>query len=198
MMRFATPFLLAVITAGSTTQMATAEALPFPGLPLDIGTEFTLTNQWGETRTQADPDGHLQLVFFGYANCDAICTMALPQMGDIADVLAERGTQISTVMITIDGARDQPDTMAAPLADMHPRLIGLTGSSEALEQVYDGFQINIEHLFDDLEYGPIYAHDSSYYVLSGRGEFLTVLPPILSHERFADILEGYAKISQDG
>lgn len=162
------------------------------GLPINLGGPYTLTNQWGETRTEADPDGHLQLVFFGYANCDAICTMALPQMGVIQDLLARRGTMISTVMITIDGARDTPANMAEPLAAMHPGLIGLTGAPEELADVYQAFQINIEHLFDDLEYGPIYAHDSNYYVLSGKGDFLTVLPPILPPERFADILEGYA------
>ncbi len=182
--RLITP-LLALWAGGATAQSN--------GLPVDLGAPFALTNQWGETRTQADPNGHLQLVFFGYANCDAICTMALPQMGTIQALMAEKGTPLSTVMITIDGARDTVDTMAAPLAAIHPALIGLTGSEQDLAAVYDAFQINIEHLFDDLEYGPIYAHDSNYYVLSGSGEFLTVLPPILPPDRFADILIGYAQ-----
>ncbi len=182
--------LLAILAGG-----AQGEALPFPGLPLDLGGPYTLTDQHGQTRTEADPNGHLQLVFFGYANCDAICTMALPQMGDIQAVLAERGVPLSTVMITIDGDRDTVETMAEPLAAMHPHLIGLTGTQDQLNSVYDAYQINIEHLFDDLEYGPIYAHDSSYYVLSGDGDFLTILPPILPPAQFADILEGYANDS---
>lgn len=183
MNRHVLPLLLALWAGGAMAQ----------GLPVDLGGPYSLTNQYGETRTEADPDGNLQLIFFGYANCDAICTMALPQMGVIQDILAERGVPISTVMITIDGERDRPDNMAGPLAAMHPALIGLTGSAEALAAVHQDFQINIEHLFDDPEYGPIFAHDSNYYVLSGSGDFLTVLPPILPPEQFADILEGYAQ-----
>ena len=185
MIRHAVPLLLALWAGGAMAQ----------GLPIDLGGPYSLTNQYGETRTEADPEGHLQLVFFGYANCDAICTMALPQMGVIQDILATRGVPISTVMITIDGERDTPAAMAEPLAAMHPGLIGLTGTPEALARVHADFRINIEHLFDDPEYGPIFAHDSNYYVLSGEGAFLTVLPPILTPERFADILQGYAGAS---
>lgn len=190
MIRTATPFLLALWAGG-----AMAEGPALPGLPFDLGGDFSLTDQWGDARTQADPDGKLQLVFFGYANCDAICTMALPQMGLIQETLLARGTDVSIVMVTIDGARDTVESMADPLADIHPNLIGLTGSEAELQTVYDLFQIDLEHLFDDPEYGAIYAHTSNYYLLDGDGAFLTVLPPILGPERYADILEGYAGAS---
>lgn len=190
MNRQLTSLLLAFCAGG-----ALAEAPALPGLPIDVGGSYTLLNQWGEERTEADPDGHLQLVFFGYANCDSICTMALPQMGDIQSILADRGVPISTVMITIDNARDTVDTMAEPLAAMHDGLIGLTGTDAQLAAVYDDFQVNIEHIFDDPEYGAVYAHDSNYYVMSGQGDFLTILPPILTPDRFADILQGYAEAS---
>lgn len=184
----ATLTLLATLAGG----MAAAEAPALPGLPLDLGGPFTLTDQFGQTRTEADPAGNLQLVFFGYANCDAICTMALPQMGMIQEVLADRGTDLTILMVTIDGERDTVENMGEPLAAMHPGLVGLTGTEAQLGTVYDLFQIEREHLFDDLEYGAIYAHTSNYYLLDASGQFLTVLPPILGPERYADILEGYA------
>lgn len=40
--------------------------------PIKLGGAYTLTDQTGAKRTEADPKGRLQLVFFGYAKCQAI------------------------------------------------------------------------------------------------------------------------------
>ena len=53
---------------------------PAAGLPFDLGGAFQLTDQSGTPRTEVDPDGRLQLLFFGYANCQQICSAALPLM----------------------------------------------------------------------------------------------------------------------
>ncbi|MEL7183834.1 MAG: SCO family protein, partial [Pseudomonadota bacterium] len=63
-------------------------AAPFPA---NFGGAYVLTDHHGTTRTQVDPAGHLQLIFFGYASCEAICTVALPIMSDVATALAQDG-----------------------------------------------------------------------------------------------------------
>ena len=95
--------------------------------PLALGGAYTLTDQYGQTRTQADPEGHAQLVFFGYINCPDICTAALPLMAGITDALAAEGITVTPVMITIAPDRDTVESMGAPLAAIHPDYIGLTG-----------------------------------------------------------------------
>ena len=47
-------------------------------LPLKLGGSFSLIDQHGQPRTQVDPAGNLQLLFFGYANCREICSAVLP------------------------------------------------------------------------------------------------------------------------
>ena len=71
MMRFA-----AILGFCAVPALATAQGLPddIPGLPGLVGGEYSLTNQFGDTHTQADPDGKTQLLFFGYANCLQICS----------------------------------------------------------------------------------------------------------------------------
>lgn len=162
---------------------------PFPA---DLGGAFTLTDQTGAKRTEADPDGRMQLFFFGYANCQSICTAALPRMAQIADIAAEAGLPVRPVLITVDPERDTPEGMVEPLAKLSPEMIGLTGSAEELAKVRDLFQVETEFVFDDPEYGRVYSHGSLIYLMDPRGELLTVIMPIVSPDRGAEIVAKYA------
>lgn len=162
-------------------------------LPFDVGGPYTLTDQFGQTRTQADPDGLPQLMFFGYANCPGICSAAMPLMADVTDMMAARGAPLRPVMITVDPARDTVANMGPSLATFHADFIGLTGPQDALDASYDAF--NVEHAlaYDDPEYGPVYTHGSLIYLMDSAGEVLTVIPPILDANRAAEIAWKYIK-----
>lgn len=166
-------------------------ALANEPFPLALGGAFELVDQHGQTRTQADPQGRAQLVFFGYINCPDICTAALPLMAEITDALAEDGIAVTPVMITISPDRDTVESMGAPLAAIHPDYVGLTGDEAALTAVYDAFGVEITPIFQDPEHGWIYAHGSFIHLLDGEGELLTLIPPILGAEQAAGIALGY-------
>lgn len=161
-------------------------------LPWKLGGAFELVDHTGATRTQTDPEGRMQLVFFGYANCPGICSAALPMMADAAEVLERRGISVSPVLITIDPVLDTVETMGPALTKISADLVGLTGDREALSEAYDAFQINFEKIMDDPEYGPIYAHSSHIFLLDRAGTVLTLLPPVLPAEQMADIVTKYA------
>ena len=95
-------------SAGEAAAHQAPAASGGPKLPfdLDLGGAFTLTDQTGAKRSQADPQGRAQLVFFGYANCQSICSVALPLMADAVTTLADEGIAVTPVMITVDPARD--------------------------------------------------------------------------------------------
>lgn len=160
-------------------------------LPLPIGGAYTLTDQHGRTRTEADPDGYAQLVFFGYVNCQEICSAALPLMAEVADALAQTGHNVTPVMITVDPVADTPQTMRAPLADLHPQFVGLTGDAPALDAAYDAFKVEINSLFTAPDGQTVYAHGSMIHLMDSDGRLLTLLPPILDADRIADIARGY-------
>lgn len=176
-------------------------ALPVAGqspFPVDIGGPFALTDQYGQTRTQSDPDGKAQLLFFGYANCLNICSAALPLMADVVDALAEDGIAVTPVMITVAPDQDQVDTMGAPLAAHHPAFIGLTGAEAELQMAYDAFKVEVEPLFEDPEHGWIYSHGSFIHLLDGEGQLLTLLPPILDVDRAVGIAVEYLDPAHQG
>jgi protein SCO1/2 len=161
---------------------------PFPG---SIGGPFRLIDQTGAARREADPDGRVQLVFFGYATCPGICSHALPTLAALTDALAQAGAPATPVLITVDPARDTPEALAGAAAAIHPDLVALTGSAAELAAVRAAFQVESELVFVSPEHGEVYAHGSYIYVLDGEGRFLTLLPPILSVERMVEIVAGY-------
>lgn len=165
------------------------DASPFP---IRLGGGFALTDQTGAERTEADPDGRLQLFFFGYANCQAICSVALPRMAKMTDLAAEAGIAVRPVLITVDPARDTPAAMREALSVLHPEMVGLTGDEASLASVRQLFQIERKLVFEDPEYGPVYAHGSQIYLMDREGGFLTFIPPILSPDRGAEIIAKYA------
>jgi len=148
-------------------------------LPFDVGGPFTLTNQHGERRTQSDPDGLPQLLFFGYANCPGICTAALPLMAEVTDSLAKQDITVRPVMITVDPARDTVETMAEPLVRHHPSFIGLTGDRDALGAAYAAFSVEHALAYEDPTYGPVYTHGSLIYLMDANGKVLTLIPPVM-------------------
>lgn len=163
-------------------------------LPLDVGIggPFSLFNQYGETRTEVDPDGRLQLLFFGYANCAGICPTALSNMAEATDILAERGVKLRPVLITIDPKQDTIETLGPALAKISPEFIGLTGPQDALEQAYKAFRVESRKLFTTPQTGDVYAHGGFVYLLDGGGNLQAILPPIMPADQIADIVERYS------
>lgn len=179
-------------TALLSLAMATPAVAETP-LPFDLGGAYTLTNQHGERYTQADPDGKPQLLFFGYVNCQEICSAVFPMMAEVVNEIEAQGMDITPVMITVDPVRDTVDTMGPKLAEHHPDFVGLTGTEAELQVAYDAYSIEKEEVFVDPEFGPVYAHGSFVYLLDAEGKFLTLVPPIVTPQQAADIVAKYTK-----
>lgn len=164
-------------------------------LPFALGGSYSLTDQHNNTCSEKDPDGHAQLVFFGYINCPDICTAALPLMADVTRELRVQGHVITPVMITVAPNKDKVETMAGPLAKWHPDFVGLTGDVSALQLAYKAFSVQIDPLFEDPEHGWIYGHGSFVHLLDGEGKALTLIPPTLDAKQVVDIVAKYLTIT---
>jgi len=80
-------------------------------LPFDVGGPFELVDQTGTTRTDKSFHGKPALLFFGYAECQAICTVALPHMAETVDLLSQHGKDVQPILITVDPKRDTPEAL---------------------------------------------------------------------------------------
>lgn len=161
-------------------------------LPFDVGGPFELVDQTGETRTDESFHGKPALLFFGYAECQAICSVALPRMAETVDLLAEQGTDVQPILITVDPKRDTPEALAKAAPKVHERLVALTGSDEALAKARKSYRVESKLIGEDVE-GPIFAHGSFIYLLGADGKVKSLMPPVLGPERMAEIALGYVK-----
>lgn len=165
-----------------------AAALPFAGA---IGGSFTLTDHFGDPRSEREPEGRPQLLFFGYATCDAICSVALPRMAETVELIEAAGSEVAPIMVTVDPVNDTPEALRAAMPAHHPLMVGLTGSAAALAAAQAAFQVDSELLGETPDGAPIIAHGSFVYLLDADGRLLTLLPPILGPERMAEITLSY-------
>jgi len=180
-MKFMAPFIAGVLLASPALSN---------GFPFNIGGAYELTDQRGMQRTQADPEGHFQLLFFGYANCEQICSATLPMMADIVDDIADTAT-LRPVMITVDPKRDTVDNIGPPLEQYHPAFVGLTGTDDSLQVAYDAFSVEREVIFTDPAGGDILSHGSFIYLLDGDGDVLTLVPPVMDVDQAVGIITPY-------
>jgi protein SCO1/2 len=175
-------------TEGAAHAVVATPALPFI---VEITPRFALIDQTGRAVSQMDFAGRPMAIFFGYASCEAICSVALPTLAATLELLGPEGADIAPILITVDPARDTPEAMARQLPQYHPRLIGLTGSEDALATARSVFQIEATQVAATPEGAPIYAHGSFIYLVGRDGTVKSVLPPILSPERMAELMLKY-------
>lgn len=108
----------------------------------DIGGAFTLVDETGATVTDADVLTKPSLIYFGYTFCPDVCPLDAARNAEAVDILEEYGVDVTPVFISIDPERDTPEVMAEFTENLHPKMLGLTGSAEqvkAASQAYKTF-----------------------------------------------------------
>lgn len=166
-------------------------------LPFAVGGPFALVDHTGRSVTEADFLGRPFLVFFGYSNCKDYCPLGLRTMLEALDLLGERGAAVQPVMITVDPAHDTSAALAAFVAELDPRLTALTGTPDALASVRKAYNVRSKEVSQSLLTGEaIFGHGSNIYLMDAEGGFLTLLPPIVSASRMAEIIAGYLARNQ--
>lgn len=130
---------------------AQCRATQVSGGPGDIGGPFELVSETGETVTDADIITGPTLIYFGYTFCPDVCPLDNARNAIAVEILEEEGRIVTPVFISIDPERDTPELLADFTDNMHPRMIGLTGSLEqttAASQAYRTY-FNYQDAGDD-------------------------------------------------
>lgn len=127
-------------TAGSGDPFADCRQSQVSGGAGSIGGPFTLTDQDGNTVTQADVITRPVLIYFGYTFCPDVCPLDNARNAEAADILEERGIEVTPVFISVDPARDTPEVMRGYVDNLHPRMIGLTGTDEQIRAATQAYK----------------------------------------------------------
>jgi protein SCO1 len=174
-----------VIAGARGDRFADCRRTSVAGGTADVGGPFTLTDTTGGRVTAADVIDGPTLVYFGYSFCPDVCPLDLSRNAVAADLLAERGIDVGQVFITIDPARDTPEALATFTDNIHPDLVGLTGSDEDIAEAAGAYRVYYGKGEGE---GDFYLMDHSTftYLMAPEAGFLDFFPSDASPEAVAD------------
>jgi len=195
-MKLFTKTLMALLLV-LNTPFAHAEAEEYTRREPTPVASFTLTDQDGNSFTEAQLQGHWSLLVLGFTSCPDVCPMTLMRLEAIRAQLGSRmmpDNLPQIVFIAVDQARDA--TVLKPyLAHFHPDYTGITGTDAQLQNLVTsiGGIYRIEKRFPgDNAYNV--RHSAAVAVVNPQGEWVATLqPPFHSHRTSEFLVQVMAK-----
>ena len=157
---------LALVLRGGAYASACSASVVAGG---NIGGPFTLIDETGVQVTDQDIIDRPSLVYFGYTFCPDFCPLDSQRNAVAADILADQGTDLRTVFVTIDPARDTPEVVAEYTDNFHPDMIGLTGSEQQIQDAAREYKVVYSRADDDPEFYLMNHTVFSYFVTPEDG-----------------------------
>jgi len=162
--------LLAV--AAALVGGCSANPYTFHGTLLDPASpapNFTLTDQHGEPFRLGDQREAIVLIFFGYTSCPDVCPATLALFKQTREELGPLAADARFVFITIDPARDTSERLRQHLEQIDPTIVGLTGTEDQLEPVWDAYGVYRDEQPAEGNFGPLFDHNARVYVVDRQG-----------------------------
>lgn len=167
-------------------QFAQCRSTAIAGGTDQIGGPFTLIDKTGAEVTSEMLITKPTLLYFGYTFCPDVCPLDTARNADATDILDERGIEITPVFISIDPKRDTPEVVGDFAANLHDRMIGLTGSPAQVKAASQAYRTYYKaHDDTDDEFYVVDHSTFSYLVLPKYG-FVEFFRRDLTAEQLAD------------
>ncbi len=135
-----------------------------------IGGPFELVNEDGVLVTSAELITEPALIYFGYTFCPDVCPLDTVRNAEVVDLLADQGAALLPVFVSVDPKRDTPERLREFTENIHPRMIGLTGSEDQVAAASRAYRTYYNSHDDGSD--PYYLVDHStfsYLVLPDAG-----------------------------
>jgi protein SCO1/2 len=115
---------------------------PVPiAMPSAVGGPFNLVDQNGKPITDQDLKGRPFLVFFGFTHCPDVCPTTLFEVSEILRAAGPAARDARALFVTVDPERDTPAVLKDYLASFDPRVIGVTGGTEAVAAMIKAYRV---------------------------------------------------------
>ena len=135
-------------------------------------------------------NGHYRLVFFGFTNCPDFCPNTLNNIGEVIEQI-DKKKKLVPIFITVDPERDTVTKLEKYLRNFHPKIIGLTGSKDAIKNVKTKYKIfskkvmdmkkedkNSNNHHDNHDHGGYgIDHTTIIYLMDKKGKYISHFSP---------------------
>ncbi|MEG3163721.1 SCO family protein [Sphingomonas sp. PB2P19] len=162
-----------------------------------IGGPFTLTDQTGRTVTQRDFAGKYRIMYFGYTFCPDVCPTDVQAIGAALKSLEASdpaiAAEIVPIFVTVDPVRDTPAVLKSFVSAFHPRMVGLTGTSQQIDAVKKAYAIFAEKGAASPGGGYLVNHSRQAYLMDPDGKPIALLPQDQGPQAVADELRRWVR-----
>lgn len=133
--------------------------------------EFNLTDENGRLVSSKDYLGKPTLLFFGFTHCPDVCPTTLAYLATLSKQLdAEARADLQVLFVSVDPARDDPQTLRSFTDAFGPQFIGLTGDKAALDVLTHRYYSLYEYGAKDAAGNYDVMHSSAVYAFNRKGE----------------------------
>ncbi|MEL6206039.1 MAG: SCO family protein [Pseudomonadota bacterium] len=152
----------------------------------DLGGPFELVSETGETVTDADVITEPSLIYFGYTFCPDVCPLDTVRNAEVVDLLAEDGKEVQPIFITVDPARDTVEVVDDFTANIHPDMLGLTGSDEQVQSVSQTYRTYFNRHDDEGDEFYLVDHSTFSYLVTPEAGVVGVFRRELTADQLAE------------
>ncbi|MFU4581429.1 SCO family protein [Pseudomonas aeruginosa] len=133
--------------------------------------EFNLTDEHGRQVSAQDYLGKPTLLFFGFTHCPDVCPTTLAYLAAVSKQLdAAARADLQVLFVSVDPARDDPQTLRQFTDAFGPQFIGLTGDEAALDTLTHRYYSLYEYGAKDAAGNYDVMHSSAVYAFNRQGE----------------------------
>ena len=180
--------------SGGDDQFADCRTSAVAGGSAAIGGPFELVDHKGRAVTEKDVIVEPSLIYFGYTFCPDVCPFDTVRNAEAIDLLAAQGLSATPVFISIDPERDTPEALDAYVENIHPKMVGLTGTEEQVKAASKAYRTYYKRHNDDLEYYIVDHSTQTYLMLPDHG-FVEFFNRNTSAEKIAETAACFIKNS---
>jgi len=131
--------------------------------------EYQLTDANNQPATPGRFAGKPALIYFGFTACPDVCPTALGVMSATLNELGSDADKMQALFIALDPERDTPEVLSSYLG-FDERILGLTGSAEAIKGAKAGFKVFSERkTLPNSALGYTIDHSSLFYFVDNTG-----------------------------
>lgn len=128
-------------------------------------------------------EGKVVALYFGYTFCPDVCPTTLSDVARAKQIVGSE--DIQAIMVTVDPARDDPDTLRQYVTSFDPSFLGAYGSDEAIAQAAALYGVYYEAREGSKATGYLVDHTATLMVIDPEGHLRLLLPFGVSAEDMA-------------
>lgn len=157
-----------------------------------LGGDFTLTDEYGQSFNLSQVRGKVALLFFGYTFCPDICPTELAGLKAVFNALGDDANRVQGLFVTLDPERDTPAVLKKYTGFFNPNILGLTGTPENIKEVADQYGVKYQKHTDSAgEYS--LDHSADLYVINQQGQLFAIVPYGLPPAHVLEIVRNLLK-----